>query len=270
MKKYFVFCALCLAPLVSAESATIKKASAVQEQKQDSIGAATSSSLVGTAINVFSGIQALKKQDEALSASCAPSGSDIAFVNRMVQEYAKTGKEAQMQLRKGLTSNPSCTNSYQNTANSQDTDYICYDRFEDASDTDRIWAGYPKSATYRLCPPDKGIGCDPKDEKNYSNAYEIYGYMNWSAADLITDEEAAQHTRLLAKIEECSPAVLKRKKQEMTSNLITSTIGAIGQQQNAGTTMQQVQGLMQGVGSGNTVGALGTMATGLIPGLLGN
>jgi hypothetical protein len=262
-------CSLFLSLAVMLETplwaATIKKAAAVSEQTQTGVDSAAGTDLVGTAIGLFSGFQSLKKQEEALSNACAPSYSEVAFVNQMVQQYAMMGERSGNEMFSSLPPkefNLGCT--YKDTAGEGDGVTVCYDAFVDKGP---IWYLYPKADRALKCPQDKP-NCDTKDQRYYSNIYEIYGAMAWNDEDLLPDELSA-HSKLMAKMEECSPAVMKRKRQEMTGSLITGTLGSIGQKQNTGGIMQQVQGMTQNGTGGGAMGGILQVGSGLLPSLVG-
>ncbi|MDR1071582.1 MAG: hypothetical protein LBL21_03000 [Rickettsiales bacterium] len=251
----------------------IKKAAAVEVQEQGAMEAATGQNLVGTALSLVSGVMALKKSEQELSESCAPKSGDVEHVNKMVREYAKIGAQTADKMLESLEAKDKQPGDggkdcFRDTVGVDGLN-LCYPVY---GDKDVIWKGYPVAVSLKKCPPKKP-NCASKDEKYYSNAYEIYDQMNWSAADLLKDETSA-HAQLEKKIEECSPAVLKRKKQELTGNLITSTLGGIGQKQGTGNTMGQVSGMMGAMGGGGggamgAIGGIGSLATGMMPGLMG-
>jgi hypothetical protein len=268
-------CSLFLSLAVLLETplcaATIKKAAAVAEQKQTGADAAAGTDLVGTAIGLFAGFQNLKKQEEALSNACAPSDQEIAFVNQMIQQYAMIGERSGSEMFSSLPPKEFTLGcAYEDTVAEGEGVTLCYDAYTDGKDdaTKRpIWYLYPKASKAFKCPPDKP-NCDTKDKRYYSNIYDIYGAMGWSDADLTPDELSA-HSKLMAKIEECSPEVLKRKKQEMTGSLITGTLGSIGKKQNTAGIMQQVQGMSQNSAGGGAMGGILQVGGGLLPGLVG-
>lgn len=243
---------------------TIKKASSVQEKQQDKMDAVTGTNLAGMAIGLFAGIQALKNEEKAMSQSCAPSIADRDYVNKMMREYAKTGQKTSKEMLAALGAQASdgwCSyKEYVRTGQGEK----CFDLMVGSDDDGRIWYGYPSATEgFQECPPDKP-NC--KDKKYYSNVYEIYAVMNWTDADLLPDE-LSTHSKLMAKAEECAPEVIARKNRERAGNLITGTLGSIGQKQNTAGTMEAVGGLMQGMGT-NGLGGLGTVGLQMLPGLL--
>jgi hypothetical protein len=272
MRKLFAIFLLAIVA-ADARAAVIKKASAVEVQEQGKMEAVTGQNLVGTALGLVSGVMSLKKQEQALSEQCAPSGSDVEHVNKMVKEYAKTGKQTAEQMRESLQvktfdKDSAGKDCFKSSVGVEGIN-LCYQVF---SDKDNIWNEYPVADSIKKCPPDKP-DCASKDEKYYSNVYEIYGVMNWSEDDLLKDE-LSTHAKLMKKAEECSPAEIKRKKQELTGSLITSTLGGIGQKQGTGNVMGQVSGMMGSMNSGGggamgAVSGIGSLATGMLPSLLG-
>ncbi|MDR1027078.1 MAG: hypothetical protein LBL46_01540 [Rickettsiales bacterium] len=248
----------------------IKKADAVVEQKQDAMGSLNASSLIGTAVNLFAGFQALKQSTTALDANCAPTQAELDFVNKMVKEYAKTGKESQAVMFASINKDV----GYQehcDFATNVGVDGLpqCAGHLDDK---DKIWNLYPKAEMKKKCPP-ANPQCVAKEEKYYSNIYDIYGEMAWSESDMLPDELSA-HSKLMAKAEQCSPAAIKKKKAELTGNLITGTMGSIGKQQNSGDVMGAVSGLMQsssasGGGIMGGVSGLGSMGMSMMPMLMG-
>lgn len=289
MKKIFAFallllnCQLIIAPMARAATIQsgvgastggglkIQKAGAVKETpKEEGVEASIGTNFIGTAIGLATGIMQIKDAERGLTSGCAPSQSDVDFVNKMMQEYAKMGRETPRQMIDKLsganTESENC--SYNSWAMTQQG-AVCYERF---SEEGKIWNKYPKASrlSSAICPPDKS-GCAEKDKRYYSNAYEVYGYMGWSEADLMSSEEVSNHAKLMKKIEECDPAVLKKKKQEMTMGLVTNTLGGLGQKQNTGGVMEQVGAMMQtsGGGGSNPLGSLAPMGMSMLPGLLG-
>jgi len=245
----------------------INKGPAVQEQQQEKMDAVGGTNLAATAMGLFAGYQALKQQDLALTEKCAPTDSEAAYVNKMVEEYAKTGQMSGDKMFDALKVEK---------CGSKD-DFIarvgveglkaCYPKRADAG---KIWNEYPEAISRSKC-PDSSPGC--KDKKYYSNIYEIYNLMGWTDKDMLPDELSA-HSKLMAKAEECDPRVMQRKRQEMTGGFITGTIGSIGQKQNTGGTMGVVSTLTQtmsqgGGGANSAIGGIGALAPSLLTPLLG-
>ena len=264
---FFSFC-LCLSGAGAA--VTINKAPSVKSQpKQDTATALTANSLIGTAIGLVGSVQSMKQQQLALAAGCAPSSSDVTFVNEMVKEYAKTGKEKASEMINRLLPNgnsPHC--KFIDTAGVKGGK-VCYSTYDATSDDSEIWSGYPKAESDRKCPPEKQ-DCADKDKKYYSNVYEIYNAMGWSDEDLLPNE-VSNHSRIMAKMEECSPEILKRKNQELQGQLITGALGGIGQKQNTAGTMVGVSSLVQGMGGGGggVVSGLSGLGTQMLPTIIG-
>lgn len=245
----------------------IKKASAVVEQKQENpIAAGTGTNLIGTAINLFQGIQTLQNQELALSKDCAPTNADVEYVNKMVKEYAKIANETADDMRRALTNadyNESCR--YKDTVGVPNVN-VCYDAFDGSNEVSNaggvytpieIWGLYPKaSESVHKC-PQTNPSCTPSQEIYYSNIYEIYSRMGWTDADLLPDE-LSTHAKLMEKRDRCDPTELKRKKQELTGALITSTLSGVGTQQNTGNAIGQVTGLLGNISAGGG-GSQGTM-----------
>jgi hypothetical protein len=245
----------------------IRKASAGEEKKQDTMEAATGTNLVGTAIGLFQGFKALSENTKALSDACIISGDELTYINKMVREYAKTGKQTADEMMVALSPTKTACgggNSFISTATLGNESSVCYKGVADEG----IAKGYPVAEAGRECPPDKP-GCNKtKDGKNYSNGYKIYEAMGWSDADLLGDE-LSLHAKLKEKIPRCDEDALKRQQKELTGQFITSTIGGIGQKQNTGQVMDQVGGLMQGMGAGGSpLTGIGQMGMGILPGLM--
>ena len=246
----------------------INKGPAVQEQQQEKMDAATGTNLIGTAMGLWSGYQALKQQDMALTEKCAPTTAEAAHVNKMVEEYAKTGQMSADKMFETLKVGKCGTGEKFITRVGVEGLNACY---AVRDDKDKIWSGYPKAESDSKC-PDAKPGCG-KDVKYYSNIYEIYNLMGWTDKDMLPDELSA-HSKLMAKAEECDPRVMQRKRQEMTGGFITGTIGSIGQKQNTGGTMGVVSTLTQtmsqgGGGANSAIGGIGALAPSLLTPLLG-
>jgi hypothetical protein len=251
----------------------IKKAGAVVEQQQEKMDAAVGTNLVGMAIGLWSGIQALKKEEQALNAACAPTGAEESYVNKMVKEFAKIGTTTAESMAALVDAPESYEGScrYESYIMTGGNGNRCFDTFNDpVSDGGRIWGKYPKASSVRnICPPTKKGTCGNNDKKTYSNAYEIYARMGWEEEDLLPDE-VSMHAKIMQKAQECDPSVLKKKSKEAVGNMITGTLGTIGQKQNTAGTMEQVSGLMQNMNAGGgTFQTLGTAGIGLLPTLMG-
>ena len=117
MKKIAAFFVLfaCMVPCaswsaVNVKSSGIKKAAPVATKQEDKLQSATS--LLPTVIGLVGGVQALNKQQQQLSADCAPTSSEIQLVNDLVKEWAKTGTTTASGAR-GSSVDGMCRNFHQ-------------------------------------------------------------------------------------------------------------------------------------------------------------
>jgi len=269
------YAAASIQPAGGGGGAVIKKAAAVEEIKQDGVETAAGMNLLGTAVGLVSGFQALKKTEQALEQGCMPSSAEVTWTNKMIQEFAKTGR---MTAEKMFEASPAkegsecgTADSYVRTASMGTA--VCYQAQKSSGGTaganagERpIWDGYPMAESGMACPPDKTCNAD-KDKKGYTNVYDLLAIMDWKEADLINSEEASTWAKLTERMERCSPASIKRAKQEAVGGFITTAIGGIGQKQGTGDVMPMVNTLLNQSGN-NAVNALGSVGTTILPQML--
>jgi len=262
MKRFFaIFFVLLAGAAVAAPQIQIKKDSGVAVQDNKMADGGGIANVLGTAVNLLSAVNTMKTQEKYLDDSCAPDSSDLQFVNSMVREYARIDAATASEMFAALPPQQKQNCSYAQTANAGQGVAVCYDWFSGAENAGRVWADYPMASLERLCPPEKP-GCLQTETKTYSNIYEIYRAMNWTEDDLLPNE-IAQHTRLMKKMETCSPELIKQQKMQMTGALIQNTINSIGKPQDMTSSMTQMNQLMQQSGTGgqgvNPLMQMGTM-----------
>jgi len=255
--------------------AVIKKAAAVEEIKQEGVEAAAGMNLLGTAIGLVSGFQAMKKAEQALEQNCLPSSTETTWTDKMIQEFAKTGR---MTAEEMFKASPAKDGQECGTADSYVRSAamgvsVCYQVQKAPAVTSGtapseppIWAGYPKAESGLECPPDKTCNGD-KDKKGYSNVYDLLAIMDWKEADLINSEEVSAWSKLTERMERCSPASIKRAKQEAVGGFITTAIGGIGKQQGTGDVMPMVNTLLNQSGN-DAMKTMGGLGTSIIPQML--
>ena len=251
--KFLMFTAVLCAIHGIAGAVTIKKAAPVSTQKKEVLD--NGSSLLPGVLNLVGAVQQLNQQKKALQAECIPSSSDIQFVNKMVQEWAKTGAKTADDVFSSLGVDP-CedTDSYEDTVQASmgelDDDDICYDAYNRDEDDGAIWYGMPKAATATYC--DDGInvkGCAEKYKKTTSNIYEVFAVVGFSDSDY-SAEELTKFTKLKEKMDKCAPAKVKARQRESMANLVNQTLGSVGTKTDTANLMQSVTSLVGSMGSG--------------------
>ena len=237
---------------------TIKKASNVTKQetasKMDS-----ASSLVGTALNLYTGIKSLNQQVNTLSAECEPTSAEINFVNNTVKEWAKTGSITLSEIKTSLGREP-CGNSnggYQESIKMAaiiDDSPICFDSFQEAADKDTIWFSYPRVGTAKYC--EDGSSSCTKNQKSASDIYDIFNLIDFTQADY-TAEEMKLASALMNKIEKCSSTKLSQAKKALWGSFITESISNMGKKTNSGSIMDAVSGVVSNTGGSGLGGIMG-------------
>lgn len=257
MKKIlFIFLAiigLCGPDLAhAAKVLSPKKAAPVAKQETSMTSSNVGASLLPTAIGLVTNVMALSKQQKALTAECQPSENDLSIVNNLVKEWAIAGGAKPMRGVSECYKKDGYRESVtEMAANKNDTSLrICWDVYGDDEARGAVWAGYPKAEIVEYC-EDGDCGGNAKKLKT-SNVWDILAGIGFSDADY-TRAEASQVESLRQKADKCSDTKLAAQKREAVGGLITSTIGGLGQSQNAAGTMDMVKGLIgqQGGGIGN-------------------
>ena len=178
MRKYFtafVAASFCMASCVAmgASFQKVKKESSVKKQETTGIQDITSNSLLPGVIGLVTSVSELNKAQKELTAECAPSSSDIDWVNKMVKEYAKIGDKTAEEMLKdvgGTKEVESCRGErYEDSVRNSIPNKLtpCVETFEDS---DAIWDGYPMASKATYC-ADGMDKCSSSKEKPYSNIY---------------------------------------------------------------------------------------------------
>lgn len=250
---------------------SIKKAEPVAT-KQTSVKD-TGASLLPTVINLVSGVQQLNQKQKALSAECIPTSQELNWVNNMVKEWAKTGSANIEDIQRSLSGMRPCdsSSSYEISvrlaADTDETEFICYDTFSSSADEDTVWYGFPKATKASYCTDGSVSACKDKYRVDVSNIYDVFNLIDFSESDY-TASELTMASKLIAKIENCSNAKLSAKKRAMWGEFLTYSIGSMGQKTNTGTVMQVVSDAVSNGGSGGLNGAMQSL-TGIAGQFLG-
>ena len=261
---------------VNVKNSGIKKAAPVATKQANKMESATS--LLPTVIGLVGSVQALHKQQQQLSADCAPTSSELQFVNDLVKEVAKTGATTASSARGGIqlcrdngskdwgyaVYHNGFTNEgyYENfIQNNYDSNNSCIETFSTQASENTIWAGYPKASKAQ-----KYENGDTKDSKYVSNIYDVFSLVqNYFSDEDFTVSESAKIAQFKAKVERCSK--INAAKAEMYSNFVTQTLGNIGQTSGAAGTAAVLETVSSMGGTGNVTSmlpSLGTMATQLL------
>lgn len=243
-----------------ASAVVIKKAQSVStQQKTATEGVA---SLVPTVLGLVSNVQQLTQKQRELEGNCVPTSAEITFVNNMVKEWARTGSDTADEFFMRMGSNNrrcSASESYESLVrNGAGTDSgVCYDYINDPN---MVWHNYPVARVVSYC-NDGSYSCNDKNKKTISNVYEIFNQIGFVEADY-AKSEADQAAKIIARIEECSPAKLSAKKRETWGSFLISAMGSVGQKTNTASIMDMVSSVSNtGGGLGGTVQSLGSVAT---------
>ena len=267
--KFLIFTTVLCAMHGMAGAVTIKKAAPVSTQKKEVVD--TGASLLPGVLNLVGAVQQITQQNKALKAECVPSSSEVQFVNKMIQEWAKTGARTAESVFSSLGVD-ACedNNDYQSTVKGAmgdlDDDSICYDAYNKTEDTGTIWYKMPKAAIATYC--DDGVnvtGCAEKHKKTTSNIYEIFALVGFIDSDY-SAEEITQKTKLQEKMDKCAPAKLKARQTESMTTLVNQTLGSVGAKTDTTNLMESVTSLVGSMGGGAN-GVLQSV-TGIAQGLL--
>lgn len=246
MKKILsIFVVLILvAPSVSLGAVTVHKKSSVNKkaavETQQTSNLASATSLLPTALNLFSGVMSLKKAQQELTADCAPTRSEVELVNDLVKEWAKIGDTDAEGARGNFDP---CAYDYQ-TYMELDGEQTCVDQFKIEN---KIWDEYPKAAIAKV------------GKKTYSNVYDIFDKIPFGYDDY-TQSEAANVKKLIEKTERCAPSKISAKKRELWGGFLTSTITQVG----SGAGVSGLDSVMQmATQLGGSGGGASTMLQGL-------
>lgn len=268
MKKFLlIFFGLFVAVQNAGAAVAIKKAAPVAT-KQNSVKD-MGASLLPTVINLVSGVQQLNQKQKALTEECVPTSQELNWVNTMVKEWAKTGAADAEEAERSMSGMKPCDNtesyesSVQMAADTDETDFICYDVFNSSSDQGTVWEGFPMASKASYCTDGSVSGCKDKYRVDVSNIYDVFNLIDFSESDY-TAAELKMASKLMAKIENCSNAKLSAKKRAMWGEFLTGSISSMGQKTNSGTIMQAVTSVAPNIGTSGIGGAmqsLGGIAT---------
>ncbi len=256
MKKLIMFfccVSVALCPLCEAHGAIeIKKAAPATEQKQASSGLMAGNSLVPTALGLVGNVMALSQQQKALTKECEPTDAEVAFVKNLMQEWARAGgAQPEFVNRAPCDSGNNYANSVRYTSEGIQP---CFNLFNGSQDAGQIYANYPYPGKgYRL--KDSAGENSEKNRAIMSDMYEMFSFIDFEDSDYLPSE-VSQIARLKEKAVNCAPEKLTAKQRELWGKMLVQTVGGLGQNQNAGTTMSQVGYIMQS-GGASPLGTLG-------------
>ena len=260
MRKFFAFFIigiLCVTGDAGAANVTVKKASSVKKQETSGLETITSGSLLPGVIGLVSNVASLKKQTEELKAECVPSGTESAWVDNIVKEYAKTGAKTAEQMlggAKACSSDSGWDIEVQEArASGQEP---CMPVFNDADDADAIWSGYPRVKTAKYCPDLGDTTCADSKKKNESNIYKIFGALDWTQEDYLVGE-GDMFIKMMEKTDKCAPEKITARNREAYANFVKQTISGAGQSQNTGAIYEAIGNL---TGSGGGLSGVGSLA----------
>lgn len=253
MKKFLlIFIGLFVTVQNAGAAVAIKKAPTVATKQTSAKD--TGASLLPTVMNLVSGVQQLNQKQKQLTAECVPTSQELNWVNNMVKEWAKTGAASKSEVEQAMSGMHPCADgdtyeaSVRLAADTDETDFICYDTFVANTDQGTVWYGYPKATSTYYC-SDGSLSCNEKKRVNVSNIYDVFNLIDFSEADY-TASELTMASKLMAKIENCSNAKLSAKKRAMWGEFLTSSLGSMGQKTNTGNIMQTVSGVTSNMGGG--------------------
>ena len=255
----------CVTPCVSwsavnVKSSGVKKAAPVATKQTDKMESVTS--LLPTVIGLVGSVQSLNKQQQQLSADCAPTSDELNTVNDLVKEWAKLGSVSAETAVSGLGDGP-CTNeegktAYETRMQEMDADESCYDIFNSSSDKNMIWYKFPKASKAKKC----DVVNDTKCTDYVSNIYDVYAKISFSDEDL-TKSELSKIAKLREKAERCAPGKINAAKRELYGGFLTQTLNSVGQSTGASGTSSVLETVSSMGGSGNVqsmLPSLGSMA----------
>lgn len=251
---------ICLVAMPAMAAVSIKKAAPVATQqvsKVDGVGG-----LVGTATTLIKGITDLTKQTKELSQECQPTSSEVADVNELVKEWAKTGAASADDVKRALGRKPCDVSSgvggYEASIKLAidlgDKGEICYDSFKGGDNDGKVWENFPRVGTATYC-ANGDVTCKSKNQRTTSDIYEIFALITFSDEDY-TRKEAEAVARIKEKFEKCSGTKLDQAKNAMWGSFLQGTIGNLGQNTGTASIMDAVGGLVSS-GGGSGLGGLG-------------
>ena len=219
-KSVFIFSVFaCLAVSLAQAAVVVKKASPVATKQAAPIESATS--LAPTVIGLISNVSALNKQQQQLTAECAPTSDEITTVNNLVKEWAKIGDTYAASACYGL-GDYECTNNYYSKVQDMDSRESCYEIFKSEADQDMVWYEFPKASSAKKC-DENGKNC-----QTVSNIYDVFAKIPFSEEDY-TIAEWKKVVKLKEKAEKCAPEKQKAAKRELYGGFLTQALGSVGQ-----------------------------------------
>lgn len=255
LKSVFLCAVLIAGALAGAADAAVAVKKAAPVATKESSKTDASASLVGSVLNLVSGVQALNAKQKELTEDCVPTSAEINFVDKTIKEWAMTGAMSASEVGERLSRKP-CDNlsgSYAlnaERAEATESTEVCYDTFTGSGNESMVWYGFPKVGKATFCP---GGEFTCKNKKTVSNIYEIFNLVDFAAEDY-TAQEATLAAKLIDKIERCSNAKLSARKRALWGEFLTSTLSNLGQKTNTANILQQVNSVTN---SGGGLGALG-------------
>ena len=234
------------AVVVNKQSSMVKKAAPVEVQSSGGLGGGIQSaaSLLPSVIGLVQDVQSLKKDQQQLSAGCAPSATDINTVNDLVKEWAKVGDTTRDSAISGLGANvlSSGAKTYKDCMEAQDKDG-CYETFPDSG---YVWDGFPKASSAKL-----------DNKKDVSNVYLVLNKIQFGPEDY-TKSELSKIKNLMEKADRCAPATINKKKKELWGNFLVGTIGKVGSATNTAG-VSDVMGMAQTLGASGGAGGVSSV-----------
>ncbi|MCL1786170.1 MAG: hypothetical protein FWG39_03420 [Alphaproteobacteria bacterium] len=247
--RIFALCSMlyALAPLAASAAPQIRKADSVaatapkaEQQKQ--------AGLMETVLGLTAGIMTLQQDMAALDQRCAPTDTEINWINMMVKRWAEAGGGgSDISQLYGINScdtggfkNHVAVNRRGGTNDSK----LCFAKFTGAGNDGMIWAKYPMADKVCFCKDtgvECGTGCAMDKQEHFTNAFHVLQLVNFTDADFLSNE-----TNMLAgirkKSDECTR--LSADKKNLVMEFALGTAGTLGQKQGAEANMQNIGTIM--------------------------
>lgn len=232
------------AVVVNKQSPVVKKAAAVEVQDSGGLGGGIQSaaSLLPSVIGLVQDVQKLKKDQQQLSAGCAPSSADINTVNDLVKEWARVSDTTISSARSGLGT-PTNGVPYKDCMEAQDKEG-CYEIFPEKEGY--AWSGFPKASSAKL-----------SDGKDVSNVYLVLRKIPFGPDDY-TQSELSKVKNLMEKANRCQPETISKQKKELWGNFLVGTIGKVGSATNTAG-VSDVMGMAQTLGASGGAGGVSSV-----------
>ncbi len=220
----------------------------------------TASSLLPTVVGLVSNVKALTTQQDAITAECVPTRTEINFIDKMIKEWAKAGGVLSDSFAKKACKG---SNSYEKSVKNSGMiagleEDVCYDNYSSTSDVGKIWHEYPKVGMGFYCKGgDSYCSETDKDAIRTTNAYELFALVDFGPEDYL-DSEISMASKLQEKTLACMPSRMNAKKRELWGELLVNTVGGLGQATNTGSIMEQVSSFGSGGSTFNSIGSIAT------------